>query len=62
MKQKKKLPVIELPQGRSTPPSTTRKIFETWITEIAVIIGTWCTGAQDQWMNVVRQARKQHDD
>eukprot|EP00975_Prorocentrum_lima_P031706 6657005-Prorocentrum_lima.AAC.1 len=60
MKHNKKLPVLELPQGRSTPPTTTRMIFEHWITEIAVRTGTWGRGAQDQWMDVVRQARNQH--
>eukprot|EP00975_Prorocentrum_lima_P029368 6166742-Prorocentrum_lima.AAC.1 len=37
-----------------------RRIFETWITETAVRIGTWGPDAQNQWMNVVRQARQQH--
>eukprot|EP00975_Prorocentrum_lima_P006957 1494488-Prorocentrum_lima.AAC.1 len=41
MKHKKKLPLLDLSQGGSTPPSSTRRIFETWITGIAVRIGTW---------------------
>eukprot|EP00975_Prorocentrum_lima_P029822 6258930-Prorocentrum_lima.AAC.1 len=62
MKHKKMVPLLDHPHGRSTPPSITRRIFETWIAEIAVSIGTRGAGAQDQWMHVVQQARKEHED
>eukprot|EP00975_Prorocentrum_lima_P026198 5506731-Prorocentrum_lima.AAC.1 len=38
MKHKKKLPPLEHPQANGHPPSTIRRIFETWIVDIVVRI------------------------
>eukprot|EP00975_Prorocentrum_lima_P009963 2122174-Prorocentrum_lima.AAC.1 len=40
----------------------TRRTFELWLAEITVKIGTWGATAQDQWVNMVKQARRTHED
>eukprot|EP00975_Prorocentrum_lima_P051123 10710473-Prorocentrum_lima.AAC.1 len=62
MKHKKKLPALELPPGRSMQPARTRWVFELWIAEIEVKMGTWGHHAQEYWMKTVQQARMEHED
>eukprot|EP00975_Prorocentrum_lima_P003812 832650-Prorocentrum_lima.AAC.1 len=61
MKHRKKIPTLELPQRRGNPPAETRRLFEVWIVDVAVKIGTWDPAASTQWMNTVAQARQEHD-
>eukprot|EP00975_Prorocentrum_lima_P071552 12938319-Prorocentrum_lima.AAC.1 len=62
MKHKQRLPALELPPGRYIPPAKIRRIFDMWIAEIAVKIGTWGQNAQEYLMKTVQQARLEHDD
>eukprot|EP00975_Prorocentrum_lima_P062568 12886318-Prorocentrum_lima.AAC.1 len=62
MQHKKKLPALEHPPGGNMKPARTRNIFELWIAEIAVGIGTWGHDAQEYWMKTVQQARMEHAD
>eukprot|EP00975_Prorocentrum_lima_P050041 10477979-Prorocentrum_lima.AAC.1 len=61
MKHKKKIPSLALPQGRGNPPAETRRIFDLWMVDVAVKIGTWGFDAPVQWMNIVAKARQKHD-
>eukprot|EP00975_Prorocentrum_lima_P041402 8699105-Prorocentrum_lima.AAC.1 len=58
MKRKKRIPSLELPQGRGHSPGDIRRISETWIVDVAVRIGTWGPDATNQWMNIVTHARQ----
>eukprot|EP00975_Prorocentrum_lima_P023870 5023568-Prorocentrum_lima.AAC.1 len=61
MKHKKKIPTFELPQGRGFPPAETRRLFEVWVVDVAVKIGTWGPDASGQWMSIVHEARQKQD-
>eukprot|EP00975_Prorocentrum_lima_P069715 12927988-Prorocentrum_lima.AAC.1 len=56
MKHRKNIPSFEHPQGRGHSPADIRRIFETWIVDVAVTIGTWGPDASNQWMNIATHA------
>eukprot|EP00975_Prorocentrum_lima_P027831 5852431-Prorocentrum_lima.AAC.1 len=58
MKHKKRLPLLELPQGSGHPPAGAKRIFELWMVDVAVKMGTWGPDAPHQWMNIVEHARQ----
>eukprot|EP00975_Prorocentrum_lima_P041168 8651819-Prorocentrum_lima.AAC.1 len=58
MKHKKKIPNLELPQGRGYPPAETRRHFDVWMVAVAVKSGTWGPDASVQWLNIVDEARQ----
>ena len=62
MKYRRKLPSLELNTAKGLTPAQIRKTFEQWIAEITVRIATWGEGAQQYWIETVKNARAVHEE
>eukprot|EP00975_Prorocentrum_lima_P003072 675491-Prorocentrum_lima.AAC.1 len=59
MKHGKNIPTLELLRGKGHSSADVRRIFETWVEDVAVRIGAWGPDASNQWMNIVTHAIQQ---